>query len=360
MPIIEKLSVQNFSAFHQLEWNDLGSLNVITGLNSTGKTQLLKLLYAISRGFEEKIQRLSSGIPTQPGEVLGYITHIRSKIWGTFLPVTKTPEPLILQGYSEALIELTIKKQMVNIELKPQTFSLNALPEPVSITDIEAYAIKCTFIPAKEVLSIFDAIVETREGSKQLSAFDDTYYDLVKDFRLPVAQQLTGEEPYTDYFHNITEGGKIEYTDNQLWFVKDKMKLSMHQTAEGIRKISIFDRLIRNHRIQLNQGNCVIFLDEPEANLHPEAIITFAEMLHDFAQNGVQIFLATHSYFMLKRLEQLAKEHSTDYTMLDLRKDESGRIQAQQSLLCQGLPPNPIIEQSLELYKKDVDLVLGN
>jgi len=231
--------------------------------------------------------------------------------------------------------------------------------------------LQSTFIPTKEIFSIFDAIVETREGSKQLLAFDDTYYDLVKDYRLPVAdniksfdvsgaQQPPKAELYVDYFHKMTEGGKIEYKDNQLWFVKGKMKLGMHQIPEGIRKISIFDRLIRNQRIQLNQGNCVIFLDEPETNLHPEAIITFAKMLHDFAQNGVQIFLATHSYFMLKRLEQLAKEHSTDYTLLDLRKDENGRIKAQQSQLCQGLPPNPIIEQSLELYKKDVDLVLGN
>jgi AAA15 family ATPase/GTPase len=353
MPIIEKLSVQNFSAFHQLEWNDLGSLNVITGLNSTGKTQLLKLLYTISRWIEEKPKPPTSANTTQSGEDAASMSL---KFLSTFLPVPLGFKQLILQDHSEALINIAIKKLDLEVGIQSNRFSIEGLKKP-SLLHVET---KNTFIPAKEVLSIFDAIVETREGSKQLLAFDDTYYDLVKDFRLPVAQQLTGEEIYTDYFHKVTEGGKIEYTDNQLWFVKDKMKLSMHQTAEGIRKISIFDRLIRNHRIQLNQDNSVVFLDEPETNLHPEAIIAFAKMLHDFAQNGVQVFLATHSYFMLKRLEQLAKEHSTDYTLLDLRKDENGRIQAQQSLLCQGLPPNPIIEQSLELYKKDVDLVLGN
>jgi predicted ATP-dependent endonuclease of OLD family len=348
MPIIEKLSVQNFSAFHQLEWNDLGSLNVITGLNSTGKTHLLKLLYSIARGIEE-------GNKTTEVSGNSKSIYILQKILHCIIPQPKGSESFITYGKSEAKLQTTVKAMTLKFLI---TADQNCSVDSAFWDD--HLDIQSTFIPTKEIFSIFDAIVETREGSKRLLAFDDTYYDLVKDFRLPMAQQLTGEKSYPDYFHKMTEGGKIEYIDNQLLFVKDKLKLSMHQTAEGIRKLGIFDRLIRNHRIQFNQGNCVICLDEPETNLHPEAIITFAEMLHDFAQNGVQVFLATHSYFMLKRLEQLAKEHSTDYTMLDLRKDENGRIQAQQSLLRQGLPPNPIIEQSLELYKKDVDLVLGN
>ncbi len=132
----------------------------------------------------------------------------------------------------------------------------------------------------------------------------------------------------------------------------------MHQVAEGIRKISIFDRLIRNHRIRFGESKTVLFLDEPETSLHPEAIILFAEVLHEFAQKGVQIFLTTHSYFLLKRLEQLANKDQTNHTVLDLRR-ENNRIHSQSSFLCDGLPDNPIIQQSLKLYQEDIDLVLG-
>ena len=86
-------------------------------------------------------------------------------------------------------------------------------------------SIQATFIPAKEVLSMFDAIVETREGAKRLAAFDDTYYDLIRDFRLPVAQDIrTGDTNPSDNllnrFDGITGGGRIEYTDQELWFVR--------------------------------------------------------------------------------------------------------------------------------------------
>jgi predicted ATPase len=68
----------------------------------------------------------------------------------------------------------------------------------------------------------------------------------------------------------------------------------MQLTAEGIKKIGILTTLIRNR--QLN-ANSVLFLDEPETTLHPEATRELVEMLMLMARAGMQIFLATHNYF---------------------------------------------------------------
>ncbi len=46
----------------------------------------------------------------------------------------------------------------------------------------------------------------------------------------------------------------------------------------------------------------VLFVDEPETNLHPRASAVFTQTLFRLAQAGVQVYLATHSYFVLKQL----------------------------------------------------------
>lgn len=43
--------------------------------------------------------------------------------------------------------------------------------------------------------------------------------------------------------------------------------------------------------------------DEPEANLNPELYPLVAEILLELQKNGVQVFLATHSYNFAKYLE---------------------------------------------------------
>ena len=54
MTRLTSLCLENFVAFQQpLDWRVHSSLNVIIGVNDTGKTHLLKLLYAMTRSVEE-------------------------------------------------------------------------------------------------------------------------------------------------------------------------------------------------------------------------------------------------------------------------------------------------------------------
>ena len=146
--------------------------------------------------------------------------------------------------------------------------------------------------------------------------------------------------------------------DGSIMFRRGKETFNMHQTAEGIKKIGILSRLMRNRRLT-PAGGCMLFVDEPEVNLHPQAIVLFADMLHEFAQSGVQVYLTTHSFYMLKRLEQLARKHKADYSLLDLRKLDSVGVGGGVTRLKDGLPMNPIVEESLRLYEADVALDLG-
>ncbi|HMW37476.1 MAG TPA: AAA family ATPase [bacterium] len=73
----------------------------------------------------------------------------------------------------------------------------------------------------------------------------------------------------------------------------------MSLTAEGVKKLGILTTLIRNR--QLNKGT-ILFMDEPEAVLHPQAIRDLVKILNLLSQSGIQIFISTHSFFVIKQL----------------------------------------------------------
>jgi predicted ATPase len=127
----------------------------------------------------------------------------------------------------------------------------------------------------------------------------------------------------------------------------------MSQIAEGIKKISILTTLIRNRTIR---KGTILFIDEPETNLHPRAIIALCDMLFSLSRVGVQIYLATHSYFVLKQFEILARKHQESIQLCCLEKSEN--ISIKFSDLKEGMPDNPIIDASIKLYEEDVRLDL--
>ncbi|MCI1192606.1 AAA family ATPase [Calidifontimicrobium sp. SYSU G02091] len=356
MAALKRLNVEGFVAFQQrLDWKDHTSLNVIIGENDTGKTHLLKLLYAMTRAIEEHAKKQAGPEPKELSELLA------SKLRWTFLPQKMELGRLVSRGAGQRLSVELCWNAGGYLKFgfgKDTTVRINEL-QTNGLPELNGH--KASFLPPKEILSIFDAIVATRE-SQELASFDDTYYDLVQDYRQPTLQGKLQSNIKTalDHLKSVTGGGEVEMTaEGSIVFRRGSEVFNMHQTAEGIKKIGILSRLMRNRRLTPS-GGCVLFVDEPEVNLHPKAIVLFAEMLHEYAQSGIQVYLTTHSYFLLKRLEQLARAHKTDYTLLDLRRAEGGGVTGLSSRLSKGLPMNPIVEESLRLFDRDVELELGS
>lgn len=355
MTAFKSLVIENFVAFQKkLEWKH-ASLNVVIGENDTGKTHLLKLLYAMSRSIEDYSKKKAGPEPKDLSELLA------NKLRWTFLPPKLELGRMVSRGTGHRLsvdlawntdgyLKFGFGKDTVSKIVELQT---NGLPE------LEGH--KATFLPPKEILSIFDAIVATRE-TVEIASFDDTYYDLVQDYRQPTTKGNLQDNIKRVFKHleDVTGGGEVEMEkDGNIVFRRGKEVFNMHQTAEGIKKIGILSRLMRNRRLT-PAGGSMLFVDEPEVNLHPKAIVLFAEMLHEFAQSGIQVYLTTHSYFLLKRLEQLAREKQTDYSLLDLRKQNGMGVTGTVTKLSAGLPQNPIVEESLKLFDLDLKLDLAD
>ncbi len=354
--MIEYIRLKNLTAFKNFEWKatgalngkDAGALNVIVGINDTGKTHLLKFLYAFAKSYEGHSKGgIGSG---------SWAKLLADKLLKVFLPHADALNSLISNGAPRLDSYIRFNDENLHFSFGKDTTS--------TITDCESYIkpdkeLRVLFFPPKEVLTTHQALTALLQDSDYQSwGFDATYYDLIDALRRPGAKGNVNKS-LTDSKVKLEEllNGHFEYiNDNEFLFYRTGAKepSRMWQTAEGYKRIGILTLLVNSRWIR--KGS-ILFFDEPEANLHPMAARVMAQILFNFAQAGVQIFLSTHSYFILKQLELLARKEDFSIPTCSLVKGASG-IEAIFANLKNGMPENSIVDESVAMFEEDLQLEL--
>jgi AAA15 family ATPase/GTPase len=337
--MIKKFSIKNLANVKELNVSNLSNINILIGENDTGKTMILKILYTLSKSIEN----FDKGDENRSLKEM-----ISDKIYWTF-QIDKIGDLVTKDREDKSKhfeIQASIDEQNLLV-----SFSDSASKQVGSVTDGAINRNENSiFIPAKEVLSLFGVIKTTRLIDKTFG-FDDTYLDLVKALEKE-PQKGNNFKNFAKSKNILTQllGGKIIYQNGVWFFRKNKMKIPIQSTAEGIKKIGIIDRLLSNKFIQ---PNSIIFIDEAESFLHPKAIVEFLDIIALLANSNIQIFIATHSYFVINKLMIVAKKEKMDIPIISLSKDSN-----QISNLKDGLPANPIVDTSIALYEEELDLEL--
>jgi hypothetical protein len=343
------IAFHDFAAFRDFEWRDMARINVIVGANDTGKSHILKMMYALARSVQDYTARHFDADRPSWAKVL-----VEKLVW-TFEPENAKLGTLVRRGGLQPA-ELGVLATLCNEEY---TFSLGAeaAGEPGDLRDVTREVrpqpdVRALFIPPKEVLTSLNAIAAVRERLKTFG-FDDTYYDLVLALRGD-PMEVALPDPFQKVLNDLEAllEGRIETVQGRLMFLRGNERHGMSQTAEGIKKIGILTRLIKNGALRRNS---ILFLDEPEANLHPRAARALVRMLYDLSCAGVQIFLATHSYFVLKQLEIVARAHERPVNLCALERDTNG-VRASFFDLQKGMPETGILTEALRQYDEDVEV----
>ena len=94
-----------------------------------------------------------------------------------------------------------------------------------------------------------------------------------------------------------TIDGKVTVKKEEFFLPNKQGNLEFTLLAEGMRKLGLLWLLIQNGTL-LNGS--VLFWDEPETNLNPKLFGPLIEILLELQRMGVQIFIATHDYAILK------------------------------------------------------------
>ncbi len=334
--MINHIKLTHFGPLAALDWPALGRINLIIGGNGSGKTFLLKAIYSSLRTLEEykrgQEQRADSEI-------------LAEKLYWTFQ--TEKIGDLVSKGANAPLSStLTIDHQNFSYSFGKDTSKQIASPE----NHVPPRASNSVFLPAKEVLSLHQIILQSREQDK-VFGFDDTYYDLAKALRIAPSRGNNFKEfaQSRRELENII-GGVVEYdvASGRWLFSKGRQKFPIGVTAEGIKKIAILDTLLGNRYLDTRS---VVLIDEPESALHPSAISALLDIVAVLAERGIQFFMASHSYFVVKKLYLIAQQKGWSVPVLSAT--ETGW---KCDDLLSGMPENAIIAESIRLYEQEVEL----
>ncbi len=334
--MITSVTIKNFGPITSLQWDALGAINLLIGVNATGKTFLLKALYTLIRASEEFGK---GNDPRSFEEVLA------DKLYWTF-QVEKFSELISKKGDGRLKMEMAADHGTCAYSFGEKTTN--------TITDCHNHFQKrddnSVFLPAKEVLSLFKVIRMSREQMK-VFGFDDTYYDLVKAFEIP-PQKGRNFKNFSEARHALEEivKGRLTFdpATGQWSFQRERYIYSINIVSEGIKKIAILDNLLGNR--YLTPGS-VLFIDEPESALHPEALSQFLDIITMLTKEGMQVFMATHSYFTIKKMLIIAQREQMNVPVLSFADDGISIMN-----MAHGMPDNSIIRESVRLYKEEVEL----
>lgn len=333
--MIKSFSIKNLGCLENVSVDTLSQVNVIVGPNSTGKSTLLKALYAgiksaemFKRGKDDR----------------SYFSLFHDKLRWVF-QVDSSSE-LVRIGQNDPA-ELEMKTSYGHLLMKIDAHGKPIVSEWATPKSREVNSV---FIPAKEVLSLLPIISRARFVD-QVFGFDETYSDLCTALSLPT----TKGRNYSSFagsrkaLKDVT-GGLVYFDAKQKrWmFNKGEVTLPIELASDGIKKIGILDTLLGNR--YLSPKSCV-FIDEIESSLHPEAISKLLDIVYQLSQAGIQFFISTHSYFVVKKLYLLAVEKQIDIPILSL--DDQFSLDD----LRNGIPENnKIIAESIRLYEQEIQL----
>jgi AAA15 family ATPase/GTPase len=330
------MELHNFGPLAKITWDRLGKINLVIGGNGAGKTFLLKSLYTVLRTLEE-YKRGSN--PRSAADIL------LDKLHWTF-QADKIGD-LVSKGASEGLsFKCWLDDQEFSYGFGKDTTKQIQLLE----NHVPPRSSNSVFLPAKEVLSLQPIILRSRDTEQEFG-FDDTYLDLARALR----QSTKKGNNFPEFASSRKSleamlGGKIDFDEKaKRWqFKRGGQRFPIGVAAEGIKKIAILDTLLGNRYLDLES---IIFIDEPESALHPVALSRLLDIVATLAERGIQFFLASHSYFVIKKLYLIAREREMSIPILTAENDEWHSAH-----LKEGMPENAIINESIRLYEEEVDL----
>lgn len=334
---IQSIRIKNFMAFgcrnesavkdnmdgaFQLSFSK--GINVIIGENGTGKTSVLKMIYtSIQKSNHEGQRTAHFDEYFLKNAALSDFSNNSTQFSGIEIVIDGERISFVLSGKG-------ILPTYNSCKQKTQT----------------------VFVPTTEMLSHSKGFLALNQ--KYQIPFDQTQVDIIVNASLPEAREVPSYMiTVLEKISTVIDGEVIQEDDEFYVLKKDGRKLRFSLEAEGLRKLGLLWKLIRNG---LLEPGTVLLWDEPEANLNPELFPLVVEILLELQKNGIQIFLATHSYNFAKYLEirRVEKEQVQFHNLY--HSEQPGVIEASSAYRMEDLHPNHIMMADNKLLDEIYDL----
>ena len=337
--MLEKIKFEKFTAFEKLEVMFSPGINIFVGENGTGKTHILKAAYAAcdiaksKGGFAEKI----NNVFYPSGKQIGRLVKRSSVSSNGSLEVVRR-----LDNGKKIALRLSLS----NHTTRPDKAKISGSPKAWTESPTEA-----AYIPVKDMMANapgFRSLYEEREIH-----FEEIYVDIIRKAFLPLRKGPT-DKPRRHLLESLQEAmdGKV-VAKNEEFFLRSKHgELEFTLLAEGFRKMGLLWILIQNGTL-LNGS--VLFWDEPETNLNPRLMKTVVGILLEFQRLGVQLFLTTHDYVILKEFDLKAKKDDKILFHSLYRTKDTGEIEVASTDDYLKLSPNAIDDTFGSIVDREIE-----
>lgn len=334
---LTRIKLEQFTGFADLDLDLSPGINVFIGANGTGKTHFLKVAYAACDITKTKL-------------------NFAEKLVRVFLPSGRSLGRLVKrqQGSVRGQIAVWRDKNELRASFSNHTKSASS----ATITGAEAWssvAVESVFIPVKEMLSNgpgFRSLYSQREVH-----FEEIYADILdRAYRPPLRGPADSKRKRILGILQKAVEGKVTVKDEEFFLKNKRGNLEFTLLAEGMRKLGLLWLLVQNGT--LLQGS-VLFWDEPETNLNPKLFAVLMDILLQLQRLGVQVFLATHDYAILKEIE-LGKRDDDAVQFHALYRDTTdGELRCETADLPFELEHSAIAEAFSSLYDREIRRSLG-
>lgn len=339
---ISHISAKRFGVFTSLDLNFVPGINVFLGANATGKSQLLKLLYALHTSFETD-----------------NLAGLDGKLLRVFRPDSLGRLVHRAAGRSKASAEMVLKGDSAI------SFTLSNLGRftPVMMRARAAPTARCIFLPSREVLSLFPGFVALYDA-RELE-FDETYYDTRKLLDLPALRGPRAANAASLMQHlGDSLGGGVREADGRFYVSRSEggvwVDLEASLLSEGLRKVATLVRLIANGSLS---DKSVLFWDEPEANMNPRLLRDMVSFLRGVAEQGVQVFVATHDTLLSQRLSlpgELGLKNAVPTKFFSFFRTKKDLVDVEEAATLTELEHNPILEEFKKFRDEQYELTGGD
>jgi ABC-type lipoprotein export system ATPase subunit len=340
----ERLTLHDFTVFPDATFELAPGVNVLLGENGTGKSHVLKLVYALT----EATRRFAAGESLEAGAGAALDQLVRGMLLGVFQPDALDSFPSTRSGRATLVLEWEAARLDVVLG-SGDALTANARGDVSSVG-------RPLFIPPREVLSIYPGFAAA--WLHRESAFDRTYFDLCVALGLRLLR--TGGPAALLGPIEGELGGKVIMKEGRFYLAYPGGDMEMPMVAEGDRKLAMIAYLLMNGSLS---ENATLLWDEPEANLNPRrARLTF-ETAAGLARAGVQVFLATHDYALTSELAlgvDSGKLAAGEVAFFNLHRDpKTARVLVDRGQRLADLQDNAILDALASLHAREQEALFA-
>lgn len=337
--IQEKLSIHHFGGISEMELT-FKRINVLIGPQASGKSLVVKLAYffkgfflgvyrAIQEGKDEEqiiedfLERFSNGFLYRSGKHEDF--RIRYEIGAEYWEVTGSSERKPKLAASEG-VELALRSAIaiyarLRTDLNPNTGAFGSSAGLLAPFTAEYLRLipkellgEPVFVPAGRGFftsiraSVFSYFREKRRFDPFFVDFADELESALRYSPPTFAQGDPTEERFNALFHQVLKGDFLFEGDEPYIVHPDGRQVHLSMTSSGQQEALPLLLLLKQFRtwsrgIGTGDG---LFIEEPEGHIFPVAQKQVVHLMaHVFNRGGCQLFVTTHSPFILTAFNNL-------------------------------------------------------